>query len=84
MTDSERPDFETALAELERITNALERDELDLDEALALFEEGIGHLRSARQLLDLAKGRVEELIQASSGELEIVALEPNETGSDDD
>lgn len=65
-------EFETALDELERIVERLDREELELDEALELFEEGVGHLRTASRLLDEARGVVEELIEDASGELEAV------------
>lgn len=75
--DGERrpSEFETALDELERIVRRLDRDELELDEALELFEEGVGHLRTASRLLDEARGVVEELIEDASGELEAVDFE---------
>ncbi|MFQ5677860.1 MAG: exodeoxyribonuclease VII small subunit [Gemmatimonadota bacterium] len=64
--------FEGALRELERILAALEGDELRLDEALALFEEGVGHLRTANRFLAAARGRVDELIENAAGELQTV------------
>ena len=72
MTDADGPGFETALSELEEIVRALDRDEMQLDEALELFRQGVGHLRTANRLLDEAKGQVEELIEEASGELETV------------
>jgi exodeoxyribonuclease VII small subunit len=66
------PEFEASLQRLEEIVGRLDREELELDEALALFEEGVGHLRDASRLLDDAEGVVEELIQDASGELEAV------------
>ena len=54
-------DFETRLVELERIVTALDSDEIGLDEAMALFEEGILHVRAANQLLEETRGKVEEL-----------------------
>jgi len=76
MNDSE-VSFEKALSELEAIADALERDDLDLDEALTLFERGVGRLRTASRLLDAARGRVEELIEEASGawELQPVSFE---------
>jgi exodeoxyribonuclease VII small subunit len=71
-------DFETALAELERIVAALDSDELGLDEAIALFEEGISHVRAANRLLERTQGKVEELISESTGELERVEFRPPE------
>ena len=62
--------FERALVELEAIADSLEADDLDLDQALALFERGIDRLRIAARLLDAAHGRVEELVEGAAGSLE--------------
>lgn len=70
--------FEAALSELEEILRALEEEELRLDEALELFERGVGHLRTANRLLEEARGRVEELVEEASGELRTVPFEPPE------
>jgi exodeoxyribonuclease VII small subunit len=71
---SEELDFEATMAELERIVVALDREELDLDEALRLFEDGVGHVRRANRLLEDVRGRIEELIEASSEEVRTVEL----------
>jgi exodeoxyribonuclease VII small subunit len=55
-------DLEGRLARLEAIVDALERDELELEAALALFEEGVGHLRGAREILKQTELRVEKLL----------------------
>jgi len=75
----DKPDFEAAMAQLERIVSALEGEELDLDQALHLFESGVQHLRTASRLLDEVRGRIEELIETSSGELQRVELDLSET-----
>ena len=54
--------LEARLRRLEEIVAALEADGVPLDRALALFEEGVGHLRRAERLLTEAELRVEELI----------------------
>ena len=72
---SEELDFEATMAELERIVIALDREELDLDEALRLFEEGVVHVRRANRLLEDVRGRIEELIETSSGELRTEAMD---------
>lgn len=64
--------FEAALERLEGVVRRLDREELDLDEALALFEQGVADLRTASRRLDEARGRVEELIEDAAGELETV------------
>lgn len=77
MSGDDRPDFETALSELERIVRALDRDELRLDEAMELFRDGVEHLRTANRLLDEAEGRVQELIRDASDELAAVEFDPD-------
>ena len=80
-TDSGAAEFEAAIKELQRVVDLLERDDLELDEALALFETGVTHLRTANELLAVAKGRIEELIEAASGDLNAVPLDlPAESG----
>lgn len=68
-------EFEAAIKELQRIVELLERDDLELDEALSLFEIGVTHLRTANTLLGEAKGRIEELIEAASGDLNAIPLD---------
>jgi exodeoxyribonuclease VII small subunit len=77
MTAGER-DFEELMTELETTVRALEREELALDEALVLFERGVGALREASRLLDAARGRVEEVVESSASELETLGLELEE------
>ncbi len=70
------PGLESHLARLEEIVDALEGDELELEAALALFEEGITHLRGARQILDRTELRVEELLEEATA-----ADEPGDEGA---
>jgi len=59
--------FETSLERLEEIAARLEEDELDLDAALALFEEGIAELRAASNFLAQAETRLKQLNEAADG-----------------
>lgn len=61
--------YEEDLARIEAIVAELERDDLELDRALALFEEGIGRLRSAAAALAAAEGRVRLLVEQADGSL---------------
>ncbi len=54
--------LEARLRRLEEIVRALEADDLELERALALFEEGVSHVRGAEKLLSEAELRVEELL----------------------
>ena len=51
---------------LEAIVRKLEAEELDLDEALKLFEEGIERLRAAREQLTQAEGKVKKALKGDS------------------
>lgn len=55
--------LERALSRLDAIVIGLERDDLELEEALRLFEEGIGYVRQARQILATAELRIERLTE---------------------
>lgn len=63
--------FEQSLTRLEDIVRELERSDVDLDRALALFEEGIGHLRSAGQSLQTVDARVQQLVEAADGSFSV-------------
>lgn len=60
------PSLETRLTRLEEILARMESEEVALDEALRLFEEGVGHVREAERVLAETELRVEELL--ASGE----------------
>ena len=62
----EEETLETRLKRLEEILARMESDEVALEEALRLFEEGVGHVRAAEEVLSAAELRVEELL-ASGG-----------------
>jgi len=62
------PTFEAGLTELENIIGRLESGELSLDQALGLFEQGIGLLRICDGHLKNARGRITELIKGENGE----------------
>ena len=62
--------FEKTLARLEEIAAQLDRDDLPLEQALALFEEGIVKLREASALLSSAEGKVRTLVEQAEGVFE--------------
>ena len=63
--------FETQLQRLEQIVAELESDEIELDRALALFEEGIKHLRAATDALAQTEERVQRLVERADGSFEV-------------
>lgn len=68
MTDTAAADLslESRLARLEEILSRMESEDVELEEALKLFEEGVSHVRSAEKVLAETELRVEELL--ASGE----------------
>jgi len=60
---SDTPDFEKSLQELEALVARLERGDLPLAEALALFEQGVAMTRSCHTALSEAQQKVEILLQ---------------------
>jgi exodeoxyribonuclease VII small subunit len=65
--DAPAPSFESALARLTEIVGRIEGEPLELDESLALFEEGVRLLRTAQGVLDSADGRIRQLLEDGAG-----------------
>lgn len=59
--------FEAALAELEARVQKLEQGELPLEDALRLFEEGVGLVRECHERLDAADARILALTRGPDG-----------------
>lgn len=55
------------LDRLEEIVDALDSPDLELEDAMRLFEEGVTHLRAARELLRTAELQVEQLLDDGAG-----------------
>jgi len=68
--------FEDQLARLEVIVKRLEEGELELEEALAAFEEGVSLSRRLNERLNQAEARVELLVKNAAGELRAEPLIP--------
>ena len=63
------------LARLEEIVRRLEADDVELDAALALFEEGVARLRAARERLAAADLKVQTVLEEAGGELRMEDLD---------
>ena len=61
------PSFEAALARLEALVERLEGGELELEAALAAFEEGVALARRCATQLDDAQRRIEVLMREGGG-----------------
>jgi exodeoxyribonuclease VII small subunit len=72
----ERASFKDELGRLEAIVRQLESDDLDLDKALKLFEEGVRRLNAARDLLKASELTVKKVVEAADGSLRTKNIEP--------
>ena len=63
------------LARLEEIVRKLESDDLELEAALVLFEEGVARLRAARERLTKAELKVQAVLEEAGGEIRLTKLD---------
>ncbi len=66
---TKRLSFAAELERLETIVRTLEDSEVDLDEALELFQEGVKRLKNARKLLNDTELTVKKVLKAADGAL---------------
>lgn len=75
---TEKAGFEEALAALEERVRKLESGEIALEQALALFEEGVALARTCHEHLEAAERRVSALSRGPSGLAEEPVPEPED------
>jgi exodeoxyribonuclease VII small subunit len=69
------PPLADELARLEEIVRKLEADDVELDAALQLFEEGVARLRAARERLAAAELKVQAVLEAAGGDIRLTDLD---------
>jgi exodeoxyribonuclease VII small subunit len=72
---SDSPRLADELARLEEIVRRLEADDVELDAALALFEEGVARLRAARARLADAELKVQAVLEAADGDIRLTDVD---------
>lgn len=70
--------FEASLKELEHIVRQLEDGDLELEESLKLFEDGVRLSRECRERLTNAERRIEVLMKEADGSLGLQEVETEE------
>ena len=65
----DRLSFRTEIERLEAIVRSLEGEDLDLDKALELFQEGVERLKKARGLLSQSELTVQRVLEENDGTL---------------
>ena len=66
--------FEDRVRRLDEIVAGLEREDLPLDEALRLFEEGVECLREASAQLNAVEAQVQRLVERGDGSFDVSDL----------
>jgi exodeoxyribonuclease VII small subunit len=80
-------EFEKAFQQLEAIVKRLESEELPLDEALQLFEQGIGLSRFCNQKLEEVEKKIELILADAKGQPRVEPFEsevPDESDVEED
>lgn len=72
--------FEDAFARLEGVVSRLESGDAGLEEALALFEEGVTLARFCREQLDKAEASIRVLVESSAEQVVEVEAPELESG----
>ena len=63
---SEKGNFEESIEKLEEIANELEKGELNLDDAVSKFEEGMKLSQKCAQILSEAEKKISILIESGN------------------
>ncbi len=63
--------YEADIQRIEQIVAELERDDLELDRALQLFEEGVERLRGAAAALSRVEAQVRVLTETAEGDFHL-------------
>lgn len=67
--DGESPSFEDALAGLEAIVEAMEHEQLPLEDLVAHYEKGSALLNRCEAILQAARGRIELITLRNQNEI---------------
>ena len=67
--------LQSAIESLEAAVRELENQDLDLDRAIALFEEGVRHLKAARELLSKYELTVKKVLEEADGTVQLEDFE---------
>ena len=69
LTTADNGTFESAMSRLEEIVRKLESGNVQLNESLSLFEEGVGLVRVCNERLDNVERRIKILTKQDDGTL---------------
>ena len=75
---TQKINFESSIAELEKLVEKMEGGEFSLEESLKQFENGIALARSCQQALREAEQKVFQLTTDEQGSAQLTPFEPSE------
>ncbi len=67
--------FDAAMERLEDVVARLESGDLELEQALALYEEGVALVRNCAKQLEEARQKVQQLQLSPTGEVSLVEFD---------
>ncbi|HEX4321211.1 MAG TPA: exodeoxyribonuclease VII small subunit [Acidobacteriaceae bacterium] len=70
--------FEESVRKLETIVSQLEQGDLNLEDSIRLFEEGVGLSTACQKELDAAEGKVQMLVKQRDGSTRLEPFLENE------
>lgn len=70
MEEKKELNFEETMQELEKIVQELEKGDLNLDDSIKKFEEGMNLSKSVTNYLDEAEKKITILVKGEDGNLE--------------
>jgi len=76
---TDTPDFETALKQLQEVVSRMENEQQNLDASIADYEKGTRLAALCQQQLDTAQLKVEQLVKSKDG----FRFETLDTSNDD-
>ncbi len=79
MVKKKEKTFEEMLAHTEDIIDNLESADVGLEEALKLYEEGVGGLRKCVEMVKGAEEKVKILLEKSKDTFELADFDPDES-----
>lgn len=72
-----------ALNRLEKIVESLEREELELEDALRLFDEGMELIRTAERQLIESQGRIKQVLVDRRGRQRLADVDLDEDAGEE-
>lgn len=70
--------FEKALENIDEIISKLENESLTLDESIKEYEKAMKYIKTAKDIIDSAEGKLLKVIKDSNDEIQIEEFEVKE------